>query len=254
VAVALLLSGCEGILKFDVVGDGNSISIRRNLAGIENNKVLELQDDFMLEIYQSDTRELYVECDANLNGYIETEVEYERLIINRRNNFELSSRNPLKLKLYIDTLDVVYVYNEGALLCDTLNFDQFEIVNYGASSIISRFITANRLTYFSEGRSKANINGFFKDLKVRQLGSGESVISGTANILTVIQEGSGEVDAYGLTVHEADVALYGSGIIFCKPDDLLHVKIVGNGRVFYKGNPQTTSSVEGGGSLINEGF
>jgi hypothetical protein len=254
VAVVLLLSGCEGILKLDVVGDGNSISTKRNLAGIENIKAVELQDYFILEIYQSDTRELYVECDANLNGYIETEVEKERLIINRKNNFELSSRNPLKLQLYIDSLDAVYIYNEGVLLCDTLNFDHFEIINYGASSVISRFIAADRFTYFSEGRSKANLNGSFNDLKVRQIGSGETIISGNANTFTVIQEGAGKVEAYGLSVSAADVALYGSGLIFCKPDDLLHVKIVGNGRVYYMGNPQTTASVEGGGLLFKEGF
>lgn len=252
--VLLSINGCEGILRLDVEGDGNFVSIKRNPVGLERITEVELQDYFTLEVYQSDLRELYVDSDANLNFYVVTEVVSGRLIISRKSNFELSSRNPIKLRLYIDTLKNISVYNEGALFCDTLELNDFKIFNHGASSITTKCLTAHRFYYFSEGRTNAALNGCFGELSLRQLGSGALSVTGMANTLTAIQEGSGVVNAYGLNTPEAKVSLYGSGLVYCSPHELFNAKIIGKGRIYYTGNPQITSSVEGGGLLMKEGF
>lgn len=248
VLATIFLFGCEGILKLDLVGDGNTIVQKRYINSI---KELELVDDFFLEIYQSNSRELFVECDSNLISYIETVVEKEKLIIRRKSNFSLSPRKLVKLRLYIDNLTVISAF-DGTVLCDTLNFDQIEINNYGASSVSSRLLTTSIFDYYSEGGSSAVFKGSFNDVRIRQVGSGETKISGTSQTLTIIQEGSGKVDAYCMNVSDAAVSLYGSGIICCRPITNLTVRIRGKGRVYYNGNPNVSSSIEGGGMLIKE--
>ncbi len=249
---SVMFSGCEGILKLDLVGDGNIITKKREIKNISLVKEVELAESFYLEIYQSDSREVFVEADLNLMPYIETIVEKEKLIIRRKSNFNLSPRKIVKIRLYINDLRAVSVSEGGSVLCDTLDFSVFEINNYESSSVSSRCITSEQFSYYSEGGASASIHGCFNKLDLRQVGSGELVVSGDAQSLSILQEGSGKVESYDLNVAGAAISLYGSGLIFCSATDQLNVRIIGKGRVYYIGSPNLTFSIEGGGLLLKE--
>ncbi len=257
-SIFCITNSCEGILKLDLVGDGNKIIQNRFVSNVKEKELLnsvkevELIENFILNIVQSVTRELYVEADSNLMAYIETIIEKERLIIKRKDNYNLSPRRPINLVLAVEDLKAILVSDGGRVNCDTLNFETFNIKSYNSSTVTARCLNSNQLNYFSEGGANAKIHGCFNQINIRQIGSGESVLSGSSSTLSVSQEGSGKVDALELNSGNANIILYGSGLVFCAVKDKLNVKIKGKGRVYYIGNPSLTSSVEGGGILLKD--
>lgn len=245
---SVYLWSCEGILKLELTGDGNIIVQKRYINSINE---VELTEDFLLEIIQSDTRKLKVEADSNLMSYIETIVEKEKLIIQRKSNFALSPRKQVKITLMVEGLEKV-VATSGIIVCDTLNFNNFEINSFGSANVTSRCITSSNFYYYTEGGTSALLNGCFGTFKIRQLGSAESTLSGSAENLQIVQEGSGKVEAYKLQVPDVSISLFGSGLVFCNATEQLKVVIKGKGRVYFVGNPSVISNIEGGGALIQE--
>lgn len=246
----LLLAGCEDILKLVVTGDGNIKRQKREITSIEE---VELTENFILEIFQSDELELYVDADENLLSYIETEIEDDKLIIQRKANYTLSPRKQIKLKLYVDSLKSLSVSEGGSLIIDTFISDKLEINSYSSSYISSRCLKADEFIFYSDGSNSSSIKGCFNSVSVLQLGSGESVFSGVTDNLVLIQKGSGKLDSYDLETSKASVSLYGSGLVYCNSKDKLDVKISGIGRVYYIGNPDLTSTIVGDGMLVKYG-
>ncbi len=245
---AVFLWSCEGILKLELTGDGNIIVQNRYINSINE---VELTEDFLLEIIQSDTRKLKVEADSNLMSYIETIVEKEKLIIQRKSNFALSPRKQVKITLMVESLEKV-VATSGIIVCDTLNFKNFEINSFGSADVTSRCIISSYFYYYTEGGTSGLLNGCFGTFKIRQVGSAESTLSGSAENLQIIQEGSGKVEAYKLKVPDVSISLFGSGLVFCKATEQLKVDIKGKGRVYFVGSPLVISTIEGGGALIQD--
>ena len=92
-----------------------------------------------------------------------------------------------------------------------------------------------------------DINGLYSNLVLTQLGSGETYFSGYTDKLSIIQNGSGKVEALDLEAVNSNITLTGSGLIYCYVTELLNVDIKGSGRVYYKGSPQIQQTVEGEG-------
>lgn len=250
-SLVIIFSGCEGILRLDLTGDGNIITKKVVIGSVSE---VELNEPFFLEIYQSATNELYLEADSNLMSYIETLEIGEKLTIGRRSNYSLSPRKPIKIRLYTNDINSITVSEGGVVLCDTLIVDNLDINVYGTSRISCGCITVDVLDYYAEGGTLANINGCTNSVNIQQIGSAEAVLSGETKKLSVIQEGSGKVESYNLNASNVDVRLFGSGLIFCKAINNLNVTIDGKGRVYYIGNPGLTTQISGGGLLVKDDF
>jgi hypothetical protein len=243
------LSSCEGILNIDLVGDGNRVEVNRITSPYNE---IELLDDFIVEISNSSLRSITVIADANLIPYIYTTVEKGRLTISRKDNVNLIPRKPIVVQLNVSNLLQIENFGSGNIVIDSLSYDMLTITSLGINKLSANYLNVEELSVSAQGGANIKINGDFQTLLYRQVGSGESLVSGTTTNLSLIQEGSGVVDAYNLRSDSTRVYLFGSGLVYCRAKNNLFANIKGNGRVFYKGFPFIQTDISGEGSLVND--
>lgn len=133
----------------------------------------------------------------------------------------------------IDASDSSYV-NIGAIL-DILNSGRSSSVNLGADSsslLFVHLIFAQTLRTALKNGSKAYLD------------------SGEVEQQTIEQRDSTDCYAKDLVSHRATVILNGSGDVYVRATETLHVEMLGTGRVWYYGNPAVTTSGNGTGNII----
>ena len=88
------------------------------------------------------------------------------------------------------------------------------------------------------------------DLAIDLPGSGEVIVEGVADHVTISLPGSGNIQCEGLKARSANVALAGSGNISLYASETLDASMPGSGTIRYEGNPaQVTKSITGSGSI-----
>ncbi len=248
----IFLGSCEGILNLEVIGDGNSVSrVRHNLAPFSE---IEFYDAFELEIRhsdQQDKQEVRVQADSNLLRYIVTEVNGDRLIIQRLSNYDLFPRQPIKVIVLTPDISIIDVYGNGLVFLDSLEVGGLELNVYSRATVKMRGLKVDDFSVLSNSGGNLQMDGQFEHLVFRQAGSGHASLAGSANKKSkVIQEGSGIVNALDFFSDSIEVSLFGSGLVYYNSVAYSSVTINGSGRVYYSGSETPNSiSIEGGGRL-----
>ena len=107
-------------------------------------------------------------------------------------------------------------------------------------------------TSFFTNQSSSNQTGvvYGENIVVSAGGSGSLTLSGTCNFAEITVQGSGGFSGSNLEIREAEVVSQASGHTYIWVTDRLNVKVLGSGNVYYRGNPQIKSVVQGSGKLI----
>ena len=229
---------CEDILKLNVAGDGNIVVDSLRWRNGFNIRELELTDDFILEIYQSETPALYIEADSNLMAYIKTDFIRNRLILRRQSDHFLKPSKNIIVRLFINNLSLIEIWNRGIVVCDTLRNTTLSVNSYGKSKFSCNNVEVENFFFRAESGTIVDIKGNFIYLDYTQIGSGESNIYGNVETFRLLQEGSGKIEAFNLEANVAFVTLKHSGLIYCHVSNFLTVEINGTGRLFYRGSPE----------------
>jgi len=240
----LFFCSCEDILKLDVMGDGNIITDSLRWRNFNINE-LELSENFILEIYHSEVPALHVETDSNLIGFVKTDFVRNKLAIRRQSDHNIKPSKYVKVRLYIDNLALINVWNRGTIICDTLSSTSLTVNIYEKSSFKSSYTSVENLFVVAEGGAFVDINGEFVYLDYSQSGSGESYLRGNSDNFKVFQDGSGKIEAINLLAKVTNITLLKSGLIYCNVSNYLSVQIKGSGRVYYRNNPELIVSIEG---------
>ena len=82
-------------------------------------------------------------------------------------------------------------------------------------------------------------------------GTSNISLSGSAANLTMQNDGSGRISGFGFLSEDCNISLIGSGDVELSCNTTLTVKIDGSGDVFYKGAPSVNSEIKGSGEIIN---
>lgn len=80
-------------------------------------------------------------------------------------------------------------------------------------------------------------------------GSGSIEISGTNSTSTHKIGGSGNIKAYNLNSQTTNASIDGSGSIYVNISNQLDASIDGSGSIYYKGNPSINTSINGSGRV-----
>ena len=88
-------------------------------------------------------------------------------------------------------------------------------------------------------------------LDINLNGVGNFGLTGSSNYLGIDLTGVGNVEAFDLNTLVCDIRISGVGTAEVTVNDTLNVVIIGQGSVFYKGNPEITSDITGNGDVIN---
>jgi len=236
--IAYFSFSCEDILKLNVAGDGNVIVDTLRWRNGFNISELELADDFILEIYQSEKPAIHVETDSNLMTYVKTELIGKKLIIRRQADHLLKPSKGVIVRYFTNNLSLIEILNRGVVFCDTLTATTLTINAYGKSKFTCQNIDVENFFFRAESGAYTEIRGNFIYLDFVQVGSGESFLRGNVETFRLWQEGSGKIEAFNLEANVAFVTLLHSGLIYCNVSNFLTVDLKGSGRLFYRGDPE----------------
>ena len=164
-----------------------------------------------MEITQGDSQFIEITADDNVIDRVRTKV----------NNGELS--------LYLDGDSFKNIQVRAVLRVKSLT----AIRNIGTGDISARDFNGN------------------ENFNLYNSGTGNIELTGSATSLTLENEGTGTISAFGFPVRQADLTLIGSGDCEVHCTESMNVFIDGSGNVYYKGNPSIQISVEGSGEVIN---
>ena len=107
------------------------------------------------------------------------------------------------------------------------------------------------------GHCNVKINDFEKVQNLNINIKGAGIIDALSNFenlknLNINISGSGEYNGYLLETENCNVIFTGDGNCKVYVTNVLNVNIEGNGEVYYKGNPQIISSIEGTGFILDQ--
>lgn len=250
ISLLFITISCDNIFDFDVVGNGE-IEVYNPVLESGFSTVI-LNSNFELEIVQGPKDSLSIKAESNLQPFIDITVFKNILIIDTHDNKTLIPQHKIVLTLFVESLSSIENPGSGKVSIDSLAASALSVTQRGGGVFKTRICEVDSFSYLSEGANWAQINGDFYACNVRQIGSGDVLISGNSSKIKWTQEGSGKIYSYDLTAEEADVQLYGTGLIYCRVSNLLQVKVEGEGKVFYKGYPVITSELSYPTSLMEE--
>lgn len=121
------------------------------------------------------------------------------------------------------------------------------------SETIKYQITVAELTRMSiVGFADTDISGLDTALmEVDISGSGDVVLSGTAESFEVAIRGAGDINGEALAAERASVSIAGSGFVIVNASSELDISISGSGDVEYLGSPALTQTISGTGSVTS---
>lgn len=247
----LVISSCDEILTIAVVGDGNLKTEERNISSFS--EILLESTDFEVILQSGEKHKIIVETDSNLISYVTTEISGSQLLIDTRINFNLQSREGVKVTVFYpgDYL-TAEIANGGILRTDSLVLGRFDVSIFGVSKMRTvDTLKCDDLNLFSDGSTNITLTGEFDNLTVHQQGSGNMLFFGRSNYSGLLLEGSGKIDCRELMVNNADIKVYGSGLILCSISGRLNAGITGNGRIYYYGMPEMLEkNIDGDGLIL----
>lgn len=178
---------------------------------VENFTKVKSEGVFEVTITQGDVQSVTITADDNIIGRVKTTVVDNELRLSLKND----GYNRITLKANITVPRLIGLNNSG-----TGNIDVFQV---------------------SE-------NGLFK---VVNSGTGDIKIDGSANSLSIYNEGTGRFRGFGFMVKDVEVKTMGTGDIEVNCSENLKVDIEGTSKVYYKGNPEIQVDIKGSGGLVN---
>lgn len=201
----------------------------------ENHQVLSfrkiiVETEATVILSQDNAQRVLVQADDNLQNLIETKIENGTLSISVP-----KCVNPTKnITVFVSMKDI----------------DELTLSGNG-KILASRSITSDNIKFVVSGSGEIRFDELHaENITTQVLGSGSITLRGNAITHTIESVGSGAVHAYELKAINSKLSVVGSGSCEINADNLLDVKITGNGSVRYHGKPEVIfKEITGDGSL-----
>jgi hypothetical protein len=226
----LTLFSCRYIGGKRVRGNGNVVTQDRTISGFQG---IESLGSFDVTIIPSSTTSVKVEADENLQQYIETDVENNKLQIRTRKGYNLRPRGNINIEVYTPLVTSIEAKGSGSItgkgLLDTQNGDV-------------------ELRVAGSGNIDVEMNAQRIDGEIA--GSGNLNIRGTARRFDGDVMGSGNIRAGNLKTEDSKVEIAGSGNVEVFASNKLDVKVMGSGEVRHRGPAQVSTRIMGSGSVV----
>jgi len=210
-----------------VRGDGEKVTEERRLAIFTR---IELRGQVDVEVTEGPAQAVSVTVDRNLQPFLTTAVEGDRLLIG--SSRPMRYRGPGKVVVSLPELRGFDLEGSGDVRIAGAEKDR---------DVALRIDGSGDLTW----------SGRAGKLEARIGGSGDLRIRGAAEKLEAAIEGSGDIAARDLTARSARLAIDGSGDIAATLDGgALAAAVEGSGDILWRGKAQVeVSTVSGSGSI-----
>ncbi len=249
-------------------GSGEVKEESRNIANVSR-VLLALPADVTLT--QGNTESLSITADDNLLPLMATRVENGELVIEGDKNRGFSTRNGIKVRLTVKSLNGITIKGSGDIHGDQLNTDKFDLAIMGSGDVHFKSIRADQFKLSIKGSGDVTVNTLDSkqvdasihgsgDIRLPSLqaktvnfsvnGSGDIQATGNADKVDVEINGSGDVRTRRLVAREANVRISASGDAAVHASEKLTARVSGSGDIRYAGSPATVDrSIRGSGSI-----
>lgn len=155
-----------------------------------------------------------------------------------------------RLKVYISPDFIDEIDNLPEIIVYT---DKLEMVKSSSNKTVNIVDPARVLKFNARliGNGRLNVTGLDTDRAVGEIVTGNGVLSlqGRGNDTLLKLTGTGTIQAHDLDAEKVTCHVFGSGDIYCYPQDTLVLKGLGSTRVHYRGLPKTIKK-SGFGKLL----
>ena len=219
-AIAILsISACtHAQYRKTVHGNGNVVTKERKAEDFTGIKVSSGIDVYLK---QGNNMSITVDADENLHDYILTEVRNGVLNVYTDANIRESKMKRVYVTMKdinsVSTTSAGDVVGETPVKCDRLE-----------------------LSASSAGNIKLEVTS--KEIKINISSSGDMTLSGETDILEADLSSAGDLNAYELTVREADISASSAGDADINVTEKLTARASSAGDINYRGNPKSIDS------------
>ncbi|MDH4220688.1 MAG: DUF2807 domain-containing protein [Candidatus Aminicenantes bacterium] len=223
-----ILSSCSNMGDDSVWGSGPVISEKRDVAFFHS---IEIQGSCHVIFVKDVHQELIVEAEQNILPLINTWVKHDGTLII---DSERSYKSKKGVKVYASMLEI----------------RRFAII--GAGEIASKQpFSCDELFLKIDGAGKMDMHVKAKNVYTRINGSGDILLSGSADFHSIEIIGAGNLDALDFVTSVYEITIAGAGYCHIYVTDKLDVILAGAGIVYYKGNPEVINAqISGAGKLV----
>ncbi|MDQ3020276.1 MAG: DUF2807 domain-containing protein [Bacteroidota bacterium] len=223
-AVTIILLTSINSPAQEVKGNGNVVKETRTVPAFDKIEVNGVMNVFL---NQSSAESIVVEADKNLQPYIETKVQDNKLIIGTKEDVEIEEST--KLNVYVNLKNLTKLEMNGVGNVESQN--QLKLSN---------------LTIENNGVGNLKLNLDCEKLKADFNSVGSVTLSGKAGNASIDHNGVGNVKAFGL---DADILriqnnAVGNSEVTCNNE--IYIDLNGIGNVSYKGNAVVKALNENG--------
>lgn len=204
--------------------------------------------------------ESFTSIDIKTSGLFNVENGVESKLIFKGDNdfYDILDVKVINGKLIIDTKEEIHKdFGKIEFFVSMPIIKNLEIEG-SADVILNDFLLQEEdLSIDVEGQGDIKINNFEKVKKLDINISGSATIDALSNfenldVLDIDITGSGLYNGYLLETNTCNVKFVGDGSCKVYVKNILNIGIVGNGEIYYKGNPEVRSSISGAGFILDQ--
>lgn len=215
-----------------IVGKGEIVTKNYPMSELGEFTKVAINMQSKLYLIQGETDEVRIELHENLVEHMNVTNSYGILNIGSVKNLRTNRNDRNTPRIYITCRTL-----EALAINGVVEFSETDT------------ITAESFSLDLAGVSSGKLNLHVKDLNVDISGVGDLTLTGTAGKARIDSSGVGNLDAFGLTIKEADVGLSGVGSVDISCEEHLKINLSGLGSIRYKGNPEISQNKSGLGSI-----
>jgi citrate lyase gamma subunit len=213
----LCLSGVsciDGQIRKTVYGDGNVVKKERQAGEFTGLKVSSGIDVYLR---QTDKESISVEADENLQKYIITEIRDG--VLNVYADAEIRKAEAKKVYVTIRNINSVSTSSAGDVFGETP-------------------VKTDKLRLSASSAGDIRLETYVKEIEADLSSSGDITLTGEADILNADLSSAGDLNAYNLTVREADISVSSAGDADINVTEKLSARASSAGDINYKGDPK----------------
>lgn len=202
----------------EIKGNGNMTTQTRDVSDYDH---VALTGPMNVELVTGKEGNIRVEAEENLQEYILTTVEGDKLQISVEKGYSLNptGNNSIRITVPFQTLDAVTLTGSGDITSrDEIKSENFEIKMTGSGDI-QLPLTA-------------------KNVRTAITGSGDITLRGSARDFDCKITGSGDISAFDFRCEKVSATVTGSGDIQVYASEEIKATIPGSGDIEYRGNPK----------------
>lgn len=212
-------------------GNGNITTSERNVSSVQKIKCAGSYD---VQLTQGSPVSVKIEADENLQSYIVTDVDGDKLTIHTKNDVNIDPSQKIKVYITADKLE------------------EFQLTGSGNAQTTNKFTGGEHLELGIAGSGNIHFDVNTPQINSSISGTGDIYLTGETRDSKINIAGSGNYHADELKSESATVKIAGTGDAHLFADSSLTINIAGVGSVFYKGNPSISQNIAGTGKIKKE--